>query len=108
MIVHQVYAIVDSEGTIQNIMVCDNYEEANMIARAAFGEGSSAVDCLQYPCQGGDKYHDGKFWHIEEDGTETEIAYVPTQEQQVAALQTLNNELTLAMAEMIGGEANVE
>lgn len=107
MIVHQVYAII-SEETVENIMVCDNYEEANRIARCAFGNEAIAVDCLQYPCSPGDRYHNGKFWHMGEDGQETEITYVPTQEQQVAALQTLNNELTLAMAEMIGGEANVE
>ena len=108
MIVHQVFAIIDGDGNVIQPMVCKDYEEANRVARCAFGDNALAVDCLQYPCQGGDKYHDGKFWHVEEDGTETEIPYVPTQEQQVAALQTLNNELTLAMAEMIGGEANVE
>lgn len=108
MIVHQVYAMIDEEGTVQNIMVCDNYEDANQIVRAVYGDNAIAVDCLQYPCQEGDKYHDGKFWHVEEDGTETEIPYVPTQEQQVAVLQSLNNELTLAMAEMIGGEASAE
>lgn len=108
MIVHQVYAMIDEEGTVQNIMVCDNYEDANQIVRAVYGDNAIAVDCLQYPCQEGDKYHDGKFWHVEEDGTETEIPYVPTQEQQVAVLQSLNNELTLAMAEMIGGGASAE
>ena len=108
MIVHQVYAMIDEEGTVQNIMVCDNYEDANQIVRAVYGDNAIAVDCLQYPCQEGDKYHDGKFWHVEEDGTETEIPYVPTQEQQVAVLQSLNNELTLAMAEMIGGETSAE
>lgn len=108
MIAHQVYAMIDEEGTVQNIMVCDNYEDANQIVRAVYGDNAIAVDCLQYPCQEGDKYHDGKFWHVEEDGTETEIPYVPTQEQQVAVLQSLNNELTLAMAEMIGGETSAE
>lgn len=108
MIVHQVYAIVDGDGNIQNLNVCDNYEEANKVARCAFGDNAVAVDCLQYPCAIGGRYHDGRFWDVAEDGTETEVPYVPTQEQQVAALQTLNNELTLAMAEMIGGEANAE
>lgn len=108
MIVHQVYAIINSEEVVQNVMVCENYEEANQIARAVYGDEAIAVDCLQYPCGPGDRYHDGRFWKVGEDGQETEIAYVPTQEQQVAVLQTENNDLTLALAEMIGGVTYVE
>ena len=40
----------------------------------------------------------------EETGDETKVEYVPTQDQQVSALQSENEELTLAVAEMIGGE----
>ena len=108
MIVHQVYAIIDSDGLVQNVMVCENYEEANRIARAVYGDEAIAVDCLQSPCGPGDRYHDGRFWQVGEGGQETEIAYVPTQEQQVAVLQTENNDLTLALAEMIGGVTYVE
>lgn len=108
MIVHQVYAIIDAVGVVQNVMVCEDYEDANQIARAVYGDEAFAVDCLQYPCGLGDKYHDGRFWHVEEDGGETEISYVPTQEQQVAALQAENNELILAVAEMIGGGTYAE
>ena len=108
MIVHQVYAITDADGIVQNVMVCDNYEDANQIARAVYGDEAFAVDCLQYPCGPGDRYHDGRFWHVGEDGGETEISYIPTQEQQVAALQADNRELTLALAEMIGGGTYAE
>ncbi len=108
MIVHQVYAIIDTAGNVQNVMVCDNYEEANVIARCAYGDEAVAVDCLQYPCQPGDKYHDGRFWRAGEDGQETELIYVPTQEQQVAALEAENRDLTLALAEMIGGGTYAE
>ena len=72
-------------------------------ALAGFGDEAVDVDCLQYPCSIGDNYHDGKFWSVADDGTETEIEYVPTQEQQVADLQYLNNELTVAMADVLGG-----
>ena len=108
MIVHQVYAIIDTAGNVQNVMVCDNYEEANVIARCAYGDEAVAVDCLQYPCQPGDKYHDGRFWRTGEDGQETELIYVPAQEQQVAALEAENRDLTLALAEMIGGGTYAE
>ena len=46
MIVHQVYAVIDADGRIQNVMVCDNYEDANQIARAVYGDEAFAVDCL--------------------------------------------------------------
>ena len=55
MIVHQVFAIVHEE-TVQNIIVCDNYELANQIARGTYGNEAIAVDCLQYPCFIGCKY----------------------------------------------------
>ena len=88
MIVHQVFAIVHEE-TVQNIIVCDNYELANQIARGTYGEEAIAVDCLQYPCSIGGKYKDGIFYDL--DGNE--VAYVPTQEQQVASLQEMNKTL---------------
>lgn len=103
MIVHQVYAEI-SENMVKNVMVCDNYEMANYIARCTYGDSAFAVDCLQYPCSIGDAYHDGKFWRIDpETKQETEIAYVPTQEQQVQLLQAENEQLMIAMADNIGG-----
>ena len=93
MIVHQVFAQI-YEQEVKNVIVCDNYELANWLARATYGQEAIAVDCLQYPCGLGDKYHDGRFFHTEEDGTETEIQYVPTQEQQVQTLNYENEVLT--------------
>lgn len=108
MIVHQVYAMIDEEGTVQNIMVCDNYEDANQIVRAVYGDNAIAVDCLQYPCSPGDKYIDNIFYTYvrDDEGNKTEelkeIEYVPTQEQQVSTLTSENNDLTLMMADVIG------
>lgn len=103
MIVHQVYAMIDEDSIVQNIMVCDNYEDANRITRAVYGERALAVDCLQYPCRVGDIFRNNYFWNIQDDGTEKRVEYVPTQEQQVQQLQQENNELTVALADMIGG-----
>lgn len=102
MIVHEVFAQI-SEGIVQNIMVCADYELANYLTRCTYGEEAFAVDCLQYACSPGDSYRDGKFYISNDDGTETEIPYTPTQEQQVATLQSLNDEMTIAMADMLGG-----
>ena len=73
MVVHQVFAQV-FEGEIKNIIVCDNFEMANWLSRATYGDTACAVDCLQYPCAIGDGYHDGVFWH--EDG-DKEVPIVP-------------------------------
>lgn len=106
MIVHQVFAQI-YEGEVKNVMVCDNYELANWISRATYGNEAFAVDCLQYPCSNGDKYHDGSFYHIDpETNEETLIEYVPTQEEQVQELKSSNDELFIAMSDMIGGAYN--
>ena len=85
MIVHQVFAQIHN-NKVKNVIVCDNYELANWLARATYGPEAVAVDCLQYPCGPGDNYRDGVFYKVLEDGTEQEINYVPTQEQQVQQL----------------------
>ena len=102
MIVHQVFAQIFDE-TVQNVMVCDNYELANYITRCTYGDTGFAVDCLQYPCGIGDKYHDNKFYRVDKEGNEVEIAYVPTEEQQVSMLQYEKDQLVVAMADMLGG-----
>ena len=106
MIVHQVYAMI-YEKEVKNVFVCDNYEMANYLARATYGDDAFSVDCLQYPCQIGDKYIDNRFY--KSDGT-TLIEYVPTQEQQVEQLNrekaALQEELTntqLALTELYEG-----
>ena len=103
MLVHEVFAQV-FEGEVKNVMVCENYPTADYLTKCTYGPEAFAVDCLQYRCSAGDKYHDGFFWHVDpETGEEKQVPYVPTQEQQVAALTAENTELTLAMAEVIGG-----
>ena len=99
MIVHQVYALIADE-TVQNVCVCDDYEMANFVARASYGDEAFAVDCLQYPCGVGDKYRNGNFYLVHpETGEETLIKYVPTQEQQVEALNHSLLETELALVE---------
>lgn len=85
MIVHQVFAHVYNKE-IKNIIVCDNFELANWLARGAYGDEAFAVDCLQYPCGIGDKYHDGGFYRVNDDGSEIEIRPTTTAEQKVQAL----------------------
>ena len=84
-IVHEVFAQIHN-GEVKNVIVCKNYELANWLARATYGQEAIAVDCLQYPCSPGEHYRDGIFYKVLEDGTEQVIEYVPTQEQQVQQL----------------------
>ncbi|SET52646.1 hypothetical protein SAMN05443270_0368 [Lacrimispora sphenoides] len=94
MIVHQVFAQI-SKKEIKNIIVCDNYETANRLTRAAYGNEAYAVDCSQYPCGIGDRYHDGAFYRVNDDGSKGVINYVPTAEQQVPALYARGSYLAM-------------
>ena len=107
MIVHEVFAQI-LDGEVKNIMVCDNYPTADYLTKCVYGDEAYAVDCLQYASGIGDRYHENQFFRVNDDGTETAIPYTPTQEQQVADLQAENEELTLAMADLIGGGTDVE
>lgn len=80
--VHPVYAMILNE-VVQQRALFDNYEEANRVTRAVYGDTAFAVDCQQYACSMGDKYIEGLFYKA--DGT-TLIKYIPTQEQQIDRL----------------------
>lgn len=108
MIVHEVFAQV-FEGEVKNVIICENYPTADYLAKCTYGAEAFAVDILQCPCGIGDRYHDGSFFKIDPDtGEEAVIRHVPTQEQQIQVLQAEKDELTLAIAELIGGGAYAE
>ena len=110
------YIQVDGDGAVQNIAMFEDYEDANRITRAVYGDQAFAAEYRYAVRPGGvDRFHDGRFWTVAEDGTETEAEYIPTEQDKINALQAENaqlkaesNELTLAMAEMIGGEVYAE
>lgn len=110
------YIQVDSDGAVQNIAMFENYEDANRITRAVYGDQAFAAEYRYAVRPGGvDRFHSGRFWHMNEDGTETEAEYIPTEQDKINALQKENaqlkaesNDLTLAMAEVIGGDGYVE
>ena len=99
MIVHEVFAQVH-EGTVKNLIVCEDYPTADRLAKCIYGESAFAVDCLQYRCRIGDTYHDGFFWHVdEESGEEEQVPYTPTEAQEIVSLKEENTNLQLALAE---------
>ena len=110
------YIQVDGDGAVQNIAMFENYEAANRFTRAVYGDQAFAAEYRYAVRPGGvDRFHDGRFWRVEEDGTETEAEYIPTEQDKINELKAENmrlkaesNELTLAMAEMIGGGVYAE
>lgn len=105
MVAQEVFALIH-KGAVKGVCVSHSYEDANRVSRAVYGDNAYAVDCLYCPCQEGDTYADGTFYAP--DGTAR--PWLPTQEQQLAQLQAESEllrqesqELTLALADMIGG-----
>jgi hypothetical protein len=89
MIVHEVFAQI-ANNEVKNIIVCEDYGFANYVTQATYGENAFAVDCLQYACTIGDKYHDGNFWRVDEEtNEEIMIEYIPTEKEEI---QILKNE----------------
>lgn len=69
MVVHQVFAhILDTK--IKNVIVCDNYEIANQLARATYGPTAIGVECTQYRVGIGDYFIDNVFYHADPDDPE--------------------------------------
>lgn len=76
MVVHQVFAhILDTK--IKNVIVCDNYEIANQLARSTYGPTAIGVECTQYPCGIGDYFIDNVFYYKDPDDPEKVGGMVP-------------------------------
>jgi hypothetical protein len=100
MVVHQVFAhILDTK--IKNIIVCDNYEVANQLARAIYGDTAIAQECTQYPCGIGDYFVDNTFYFRDKDDPEKVGDPVPrknTAEEDAAEANSKATELEYDMA----------
>ena len=98
MVAHEVFAMIFDE-TVQNVVV-GQYEETNRVARCVYGDNAFAVDCLQCHCEIGDNYIIGVFYKA--DGI-TPIDRLPTDKEEIQQLKADNTQLTVALADMIGG-----
>ncbi len=79
---NQIFSLIH-EDKIQNIIVADNYETANQLARMVYGDEAFAVDTTQYPVSIGDSHINNKFY--DEEGKV--IIANPTESQNIALLQ---------------------
>lgn len=85
------FVMVNNNGVIENIAMFLNYEEANKITKAVYGEYAFAEE-YNFAVQMGDVYKNGVYYNILEDGTQIAAEYIPTQEEQIQQLQA-DNEL---------------
>lgn len=83
MVAHQIFAQI-YENEIKNIIVCDNYEMANWLSRATYGDSAFSVDCSRYACQIGDIYRDGVFY----TSGGAEIVPLPDTEYDISVLRS--------------------
>lgn len=88
MFYHQVYAEING-NEVKNIIVCNNYEMANILARNTYGEEAIAIDCTYWACQIGDTYKNNRFYSP--DGNERE--YKGSEAENITKLENENTEL---------------
>lgn len=98
--------IYDNE--VKNIFICPNYELANQLARASFGNDAFAVETTRYAAEIGDKYEHGMFYQILEDGTEQRVKYIPTEADNIAELQSKSIQSQLALTEAYENKISLE
>ena len=96
---NQIFAEI-YENKVMNIMVCDNYEMANYLARCTYGEEAFAEDTTLYPLAIGDTYENGHFYHVSEDGTKEEVLRNSTEKEQILYLTAENEALTEAVVDL--------
>lgn len=99
MIIYQNYAMIQND-TVMSINVVEDYTEANRLAQALYGEVGLAVDVTQYHVKEGDKYRNGLFYSVAEDGTETIIDPIPTVDQEVSMLRAENDQITESVVDI--------
>lgn len=103
------YAFICNNGKDDEVFAvtkCDNPSDAGSIAMAIKGPTAYAVECSRYNLYMPTIYRNKRFYNVnEETGEEKEADYFPDENSQLKALQRDNEQLTLAMAALIGGEA---
>ena len=88
MFYHQVYAII-KDSIVKNIIVCKNYEIANIIARNTYGNDAIAIDCTHWNCAINDRYENNKFY--DKDGNER--VYIGDEIENINKLKVENEQL---------------
>lgn len=64
MIYHQIFAKI-KDNIVKELMMCNSYEMANIVARKTYGKDALAVEVTFWECQIGDTYRNNKFYSPE-------------------------------------------
>lgn len=86
MIIESKFALI-YENEVKNVFICENYELANVLARASFGDEAFAIDTTYHACSIGDIYERGVFYNKLSDGTLKESPKIPSPEEKISELQ---------------------
>ena len=101
------YALI-YENEVKNVFLCENYELANVLAKASFGNDAFAIESTRYIIQMGDKYKNGIFYHILEDGTKKEAEYIPSEAENIAKLNVVLAETQLTLLSIYEQKVQLE
>lgn len=88
------------DGKVKNIVVGEYYD-CDQAAKATYGEQAFAIEVTQIPVRIGDDY-DGRFSRTE-DGEKVYIDPLPTDSEQIAALNEALENIELALVELYEG-----
>ena len=104
------YAFICNNGKDDEVFAvtkCDNPSEAGVIAQAIKGPTAYAVECNNYSLYPPTGYRNKRFYNVDEEtGEETEAEYIPSADSRLKTLQHDNEQLTIALAMLLGGESN--
>lgn len=96
------------ENEVKNIFICENYELANQIARASYGNNAFAEETTRYATKIGDNYKNGIFFHRLEDGSLAEVMYIPTEKDNIVELRSKLLQSQLVITETYENKISLE
>lgn len=99
MYCNQIFSLI-SGGIVQNVVVADNFEIANRVARDLYGNGAIAVDTTLYPLSIGDTYENGRFYRTQ-NGQKTEIVRNLTEQEQLEGLRSRYDDILAMQADIL-------
>lgn len=106
MWLNQIFSLIN-DNEIKNIIVCDNYELAQQLARETLGSGAIAIDTTLYAVSVGDIYENGLFYRKSSyviDGIECEekieIPKNKTEAESIELLKAENEELKTTVSNL--------
>ncbi|WP_313072953.1 hypothetical protein [Lacrimispora sp.] len=96
------------ENKVMNVFICENYELANQLARASYGDNAFAIETTRYASEIGDKYENGIFYHKLEDGSFKEAMYIPTEKDNIDELRSKLIQSQLVLTETYENKFSLE